>query len=151
MIKQEALVKLAQVRLAINYVLRQRMEKQAGSLRRLGYDAAKFYGGAGYAGFVDLDEKHNVVANTQNLMRTPTVRTLWNRGVLRALSAPWDKARQEWDSNYNKAYNQAFPMEDDLDAINNPELDRRQRDWHNNYIKQHPQPPVSPYDKLWIQ
>ena len=46
---KQALIKLAQVRLAINHVLRQRMVKQAVSPNRFGYDAAKFYGGLGLA------------------------------------------------------------------------------------------------------
>ena len=121
---KQALIKLAQIRLAINYVLRNRMQKRAGGLNQLGYNAAKFYGGAGLAfGKQGLEQAENSYPEA--------MRTVYN-GInnMRNRVAPYFYP------------NKATKPSEDFDKYLGTDYKPLETDWKriSNIINDHPMP-----------
>lgn len=166
---KQALIKLAQVRLAINYVLRNRMQKQATSNQDASatiptwssnpYDNGQefsqpneFFGKTYYRSQADLDANlanPNLARRNGKLSDLPpesitprmAIGPLWNK-----MMANWEWSREkpvrDWRKQWeNLPYQAGAPPMRDANGNPNPELDT----YMNNWRKANPKPKVTPF------
>lgn len=153
--QKKALVKLAQVRLAINHVLRQRMVKKADSGPQYGKmdppigvdvrpfgtwdatlpDEGKFIPGQPYR---PLGWKGDIDTNNptyQGAMFGDAIGPLWNKGL-----NMYSNFRNKQHNAWNKRYHDFLNNQDLLSAFGNPAKVQQLRNENDDWHRKNPEP-----------